>query len=205
MCKQLRKMIGSNVWAAETGCTGSVLHTKNKRANALWRTIEALSWTHCHSGKAKIITQIECVCVALGIQHAMRLRRIVTCGLHRSIIFFPYYFINGTVFLKKWLNIKCVFRFSLKLLFETFIILRTKRDMIKNVMALMWSNLDSFPILTKRIFSIDFRKILIHKISRKSVQCKPNCPMSTDGRTGMTTLIVVIPILRMGLNMRRLR
>ena len=34
-CKRLRKMSGSNVRAAETGCTGSVLHTENKRDNAL--------------------------------------------------------------------------------------------------------------------------------------------------------------------------
>jgi hypothetical protein len=27
-CRQLRKMTGTNEWAAEIGCTGSVLHTK---------------------------------------------------------------------------------------------------------------------------------------------------------------------------------
>jgi hypothetical protein len=32
-----------------------------------------------------------CVCVALGIQHAMRMRRIVNCGLPRSTKFFQIF------------------------------------------------------------------------------------------------------------------
>ena len=47
----------------------------------------------------------------------------------------PHYLINGTDFhLKKVLNIKCVFRFSLQLLSEIFVILREiQRDSIINV------------------------------------------------------------------------
>jgi hypothetical protein len=49
-----------------------------------------------------------CVCVALGIQHAMRM-----CGslLWPAPLYsiFSYYLINGTVFEKTSLNIKCVF------------------------------------------------------------------------------------------------
>jgi len=47
---------------------------------------------------------------------------------------FPPYLVNGTIFVKTLLNIKCVFWFSLQHLSETFVIVRrNERDIIKNV------------------------------------------------------------------------
>jgi hypothetical protein len=43
---------------------------------------------HCCSGKAVGITQSQWAFVALDIQHAVRMRHIVICGLPRSKIFF---------------------------------------------------------------------------------------------------------------------
>jgi hypothetical protein len=51
--------------------------------------------------KAVSITYSECVFVALGIEHSMRMRHIVICGLHGSYNFFPHYLINGTILEKK--------------------------------------------------------------------------------------------------------
>jgi hypothetical protein len=75
------------------------------------------------------------VFVAIGIQRAMGMRHTVICGLYGI---FPHYLINGTISEINLWNETCVIWFSLQLLSETFIILRTnERDTIKNV---YWSS-----------------------------------------------------------------
>ena len=50
--------------------------------------IWARSFNHCCSGKAIIITQSECVFIALGAQREMRTRFVFMCGLSGFTLFF---------------------------------------------------------------------------------------------------------------------
>jgi hypothetical protein len=79
--------------------------------NAL-RNCEARSFNHFCSGSAMSITYSQIVFVALGIQYAMQIHYVVICGLPGSTNFFTL-FHKGHDFLKRFLIIKCVFRFSL--------------------------------------------------------------------------------------------
>jgi len=49
---------------------------------------EAPEYNNFYGGKLIIITYSECLSVALGIQHAMRVRHIVICDLLASTIIF---------------------------------------------------------------------------------------------------------------------
>ena len=82
------------------------------------------------------VTQPVCISVALGIQHAMRTRHIVICGLLRSTVLFHIISLTARFSKqKKSLEYKSVFRVSLQLLSEIFFILRRNvKDVIENVL-----------------------------------------------------------------------
>jgi hypothetical protein len=65
------------------------------------RNFEARSCNHCSGRKLTSITYYERVSVALVIQHVMRMRHIIICGLPDSTIFFSHYLIKGTISEKK--------------------------------------------------------------------------------------------------------
>jgi hypothetical protein len=104
-------------------------------------------------------------------------------GLCGCTVFF--YIISWVArFSKKLFNIKCVFRYSLQLLSETFLILsRTERDVI-NVHTLHERH-PSFLADFKqtRIFSTDSPRVLKILNSWKWLQWEPNCSVRTDRQT----------------------
>jgi hypothetical protein len=111
-----------------------------------------------------------CARIALLIQHAKLYARIMTSLVWLHHIF-RHYHINGAIFGKMLLNIKCVFWFSVQLLFETFLILRSsQRDIVINVST---SSCKAFIILVgfyeNWILSTGIRKSLKYQISWKSV------------------------------------
>ena len=66
------------------------------------RNTEVHLCNHCCSGKAVSITYSECTSVALVIQHAKSIRHIIFLPtVFCSIIFFPHYLINSTIFFPK--------------------------------------------------------------------------------------------------------
>jgi hypothetical protein len=99
------------------------------------RNIEALSRNNFCRGKTISITNSECVFLALVIHHAMRMRcTILSPVVCVAVPYFYNYLINGTIFTKELLSIKCVFWLSLQILSEIFLILRNiQRDAMINV------------------------------------------------------------------------
>ena len=99
------------------------------------RNMETRFFNRCCSGKTTNITYSECAFVALGIQHAMRMRDIVICGLPDSTVFFHIISYKVGLSGKKMIeHNKYVLIFSATFFTETFFNLgRTERDMIRNV------------------------------------------------------------------------
>ena len=104
------------------------------RAAYVESNIEVRSCNSCCSGKAMSVTTIwVCVC---SVRYPAWIARAPYCHLWPAQLYniFPHYLINGAVFGKRLLIIKCVFWFSLQSLSETFLILRkNERVMIKTV------------------------------------------------------------------------
>jgi len=139
---------------------------------------EARSCNRCCSGKAMGATKPVCGFVA-SIQHAMRMRQIITCGLPGPATFSTLSHKRHD-FRKTLPNIKCVFRVSLQHLSEIFFILRTDgRDMIEKV---YWYSCKVPGIHVKcPLFLSDFNE---NWISRQMFEKAPNIKFHENPSNG---------------------
>jgi len=137
------------------------------------------------------------MCVALEIQHAKRMRRIilssVACPVQQNFSTWSHKRHNYQG--RKVLNIKRAFWHFLQLLSTKFMVLIIQRDTNTNV----HTSSCKVPFILVSfnetlLSSIIFWKITKHQISWKFVQWKPSYSMGTDGQmerhTDMMTLIV---------------
>ena len=154
-------------------------------------------------GKSINITYSESVFVALFIQHAKRMRRIILSSVVSGCpVFSPNYPTNGTNSGKRLLNIKCLFWPTLKFLSKTFLTPRRfQRDFIINVHR---SIRKVTPVILFTILSIHFykKKILRYQISWKTVRWELSCSMRTDARTDRQTWMTQMTKLRIDFRKR---
>jgi hypothetical protein len=133
---------------------------------------------HCCSGKAISITYFECVFVALLIQHAMRMRHIVICGLSGSTKFFQVISQTPDSRIK-------VIKHKMRVLFLSTTFVRNISSSKNN-----WARYDHKFVLVvicqisiKLDFFDRFSKIAKILNFMKIHQWKPRCCMRTDRRT----------------------
>jgi hypothetical protein len=113
----------------------------------------------------------------------MRVHHIVICGLPRSTIFFPHYFANVTIKRTEHENVCFDFVYNFCPTYFPFY------EELRKIWSKMYIGLHvKYPLLLSDfnkpwIFSLYFGQILKYKISWKSVNWVPSCPVWTDGRT----------------------
>jgi len=76
---------------------GERCNKSDRQTLHVYRNIEACYCNQCCSGEATSSACCECVFVALGIQHALRMRHIVVFELTHIYSIFPHYFTKATI------------------------------------------------------------------------------------------------------------
>jgi len=127
-----RRMVKANSHISRFHCNKTI----TRQAMSTYRNTKARSRNHCCRGKAINITYSECVSVALVIQHAKRMRRIIMPSLDCLSLpsFTPQYLNKWHDFREMCIEHKILLRFSIQLLPETLLTpRRNQRDTITHV------------------------------------------------------------------------
>ena len=165
----------------------------------VWRNIEARSCNNCCSGKAISITYSEYVFVALGIQYAMSMRRIILpCVAYPAVLYVSLISEKRHDFLEK----KGIEHKKWVLIFSTISSYKISFwEECREIGSKMYFGLHvKYPLFFcdfngTCFFFTDFRKILKYQISWKSVQWEPSFSMWTDGQRSLTKLMTVLLFL----------
>jgi hypothetical protein len=154
---------------------------------------EVRSRNHFCCGKPISIIYTEGVLVALGTQHAMRMRSIIHCHYLLRVWLYHVFFtlshkrhdFRGT---NLWnIHVKCSFWFSLQLLSEIFFVVRrTERNIIINVHR----SACEVPVIFMR-FQWNLNFLIDNTQTSNFLKVHPvGALFYADGRTDMTKLIV---------------
>jgi hypothetical protein len=126
-----------------------------------------------------------CVFVALGIQHAMRMRHIVICGLPGCKYFYRLSHKRHDFRKTTTEHKMCVLIFPIHFFWNISL---SKKEWARYDFKNVYRSAYTVPLFFSDfnetwIFRTDFRKILKSQISWKSIQWEPSCSLRADGRT----------------------
>ena len=155
----------------------------------VWRNIEAFTKPLLPRTISTLhIFVCVCVCEWVGVGVCLRASNLnyPASNAHAPFFFQPLwlhlifrkYLMKGTIFGKTLMSIKCVFWFSLQLLFETFFILRRiQRDIVINM------NISSckVPFILDRIWNLNFLDIFLKKKKRLNIKFYQNPSSGSPG------------------------
>ena len=150
----------------------------------MYCNIEARSRNHCCRAKTRSVTNSEQAFVNYDIQHEKLMRLIILPSVAcPAAPCFAHYLTRDTIFGRKLLNTKCVFRFSVQILSETFLILTTFQPDITINVDRTSCDVHFFVRLKKIIIFKNFPKFSSVKFHENPSSGSPVVPCGrTDGQ-----------------------